>query len=487
MKKTKPCPTLRADLKAYMDNELTLVQRLRVRAHLHRCADCRNEVLEMKKITDLLRGSEAATPALAPALRSRVLSRLETVAPIEEAAVIAPPQAPALWRRQPLLVFGGGGVAVAASALVFATMYGPAARESARSASLDKARQVGTAFHMYGQDYDAQYYYDEHFPTSSQPAARHLEIARGRKAADLNNVEALPATAAAAPSMARAMPMAEPMANAETTARSDYGQPARRVKATDAAASLAFVVPERQVHKEAALGVQVAGLEAASDKIEQMVKTSGGFVASNNLATNGETGQKSADLVVRVPVKDFETLMTAFAGLGTVVTKSVTGEDVTEKVSDATSDEQVLTDEVQIASKKLETARMSEKRTGQKEQELRQLRMQLAQTRARLGLLRKMATLSTINVSLSEKPKKPAAGATTSTGGFFHGMQETNRAAMQAFQTAVRVPLVLLMWTLAFSPIWVPLVIAYRWASLKTLAQKAVGGATNPRLPDAEG
>ena len=235
------------------------------------------------------------------------------------------------------------------------------------------------------------------------------------------------------------------------------------------------LVDDRQVHREASIGVAVDTLEASSEKVEETVKAAGGYIASNNLTTD-TGGYKSAQLTVRVPVKEFDTILSTIGKLGDVQSKNVTGEDITEQVSDATSDEQVLVGEVTKVGKQIQ-----EKRTDQKEVELRQLRLQLARTRARLGLLRKIATLSTINVSLTEKAKK-AAAVTTDEPGWLHDLRETNKAATLAFQSAVRVPIVLIVWTLAFSPIWVPLILAYRWASIKSLARQAMSPATSDRM-----
>jgi len=137
----------------------------------------------------------------------------------------------------------------------------------------------------------------------------------------------------------------------------------------------------------------------------------------------------------------------------------------------------VLVNEVAAAQARLKKMIASEKRVGQKEQELRQLKIQLAQTRARLGLLRRMAALSAITVQITEKPRAALKKPADNGSGFWVGMRDTNRAAGAAFQTAVRVPLVLVVWVLAFSPIWAPLLIAYRWAALRgqgTPAAKSV-------------
>ena len=230
----------------------------------------------------------------------------------------------------------------------------------------------------------------------------------------------------------------------------------------------AELVMGRQVHREGSVTVAVDKLEAASDKVEQMVKASGGFVASNNLATDSD-GYKSADLSVRVPVEQFDDMLRQFAALGTVTAKSISGEDITERVSDATQAEQVLKDATQAAVRKLKNENGSEKEIRYREADLRRVKIEFAQTQARLGLLRKMARLSTINVSLTEKAKRAAQAP--SQGGFLGDLSETNRMVSAAFASAIRVPVVLIIWGLAFSPLWVPMLVFYRYAFRRGLRE----------------
>jgi hypothetical protein len=425
---------------------------------------------------------------LAPDLRARLLSRLEGVKP-ETAS------APPLWKRQPLMVFGGGGAALVASAIVFAMLYGPAKQFS------PSASQVAAAPESAMMKRQSMHDYDDAGKKSADVAvaapmekqlAGNIKTLPTDEARRMNEMVPSSAAPVAAPAPSRQVAQAldgKPVAamkeetqvangpvafrDAQTKDRGDVaamgGLAANGIVKGDSDLAL---VDDRQVHREANIGVAVEALEASSDKIEEMVQAAGGYVASNYLTTDATSGYKSAQLSVKVPVKEFDHILGAIGKLGDVQSKNVTGEDITQQVSDATSDEQVLTDEVSRASKQLQEQRMSDKRTGQKEEELRQLRLQLARTRARLGLLRKMAALSTIQISLTQKAKK--AAVTPEPPAWLRDLRETNKAAMLAFQSAVRVPIVLIVWTLAFSPIWVPLILAYRWASLKSLAQKAV-------------
>ncbi len=97
------------------------------------------------------------------------------------------------------------------------------------------------------------------------------------------------------------------------------------------------------MHKEATIGVQVPNPEATSDTVETMVKETGGYVASNTLNT-GDDGLKTAELTVKVPSRSLRHFLAQVAKLGNVQSKNISGEDITEKTSDADQTENVLED-----------------------------------------------------------------------------------------------------------------------------------------------
>ena len=440
-----PAPGIAADLKAYADNELMVLRRKTVANHLRQCAACRTEIAAMTRIANDIKTADASSaPPLSPDLRQRLLERMGAEAPSIPTARTLP-----LWRRKPLLVFGGGAASLAAFTVIFMPSLAKIRLdEQQKTASVNKAAQAAI-----------QHYkdYSEKFPV----VAKAGEVARKPEnvpetVAETSYYGDVSAVTAADGNSDAPMILATPQ---------DFSGTSRSAPAQteyDKLRSLDQLMTERQVHREGSVTVAVDKLEGASDKVEQMVKASGGFVASNNLATDSD-GYKSADLSVRVPIEQFDDMLKRFAALGTVTAKSISGEDITERVSDATQAEQVLKDAAQTAARKLKNENGSEKEIRYREADLRRVKIEYAQTQARLGLLRKMARLSTINVSLTEKAKR--AAQTPTQGGFLGDLSETNRMASAAFASAIRVPVVLIIWVLAFSPLWVPLLVFYRYAS----------------------
>ncbi len=391
----------------------------------------------MTTIADDIKSADAGSAAaLNPDLRQRLLERMGAETPSVPTARTLP-----LWRRKPLLVFGGGA-AYAAVFVMFMAILLPTfstAREKARQASPSSASlPVSSAAGEYGERFRVR-----HHQALSRSVGGATTVETKSRGVLANQ------------------PALEAVTSQEQSSESDFAP---------------SLVVERQVNRDGSVTVAVDKLEAASEKVEQTVKASGGYVASNDLSTDS-SGYKSADLTVRVPVDQFDDLLKQFAALGTVTAKSVSGEDITERMSDATQAEQVLRESAEAAARKLRNNGGGEKDIRYREADLRRVRIELAQTQARLGLLRKMAKLSTITVSLTEKAKR--AAQTPPPSGFLGDLTETNRMASAAFASAIRVPVVLIIWVLAFSPLWVPLALGYRYASRKNSAEASVGSTAS--------
>ena len=227
--------------------------------------------------------------------------------------------------------------------------------------------------------------------------------------------------------------------------------------------------PQRQVHKEATIGVQVANPEATSDKVADMVKETGGFVAGNTLDT-GADGLKTAELTVKVPVTQFETFMGQVARLGNVQSKNVTGEDITEKKSDADQTENVLEGDVQTSEARLKA--LGPRAKWHDEQATRDLRTQLAEARARLLLLKRMAALSTVTVDLTQTPKVQAVAPAT--GGFLSGLRASTHDALGSLVSSAGALIALAIWLLAYAPLWLPAGLLVRYG-MREYRKRSVG------------
>jgi hypothetical protein len=217
---------------------------------------------------------------------------------------------------------------------------------------------------------------------------------------------------------------------------------------------------ERQVHKEASLTVEVANAETQSEAVERLVKESKGYVAQNQLTTVDD-GTRQAALTCKVPVDQFDTVMGQLARLGLLKGKTLSGEDITDKVSDEQETGHVLRADIATTEEKLkERKRHSD--AVRDEETLRQLRIRVAQSQARLKMLTKLGALSEITVELDEKPKNAAPEPTRPANPFMEEVSGTGQAAAHSFLMALRLPVQLLVWIVVYSPLWALLIYGYR-------------------------
>jgi hypothetical protein len=216
---------------------------------------------------------------------------------------------------------------------------------------------------------------------------------------------------------------------------------------------------DRLVHRTADMNVLVQNTERVTEDIETKVKTlAGGYIASNDLTTN-EDGTKMATLKVKVPEHDFELFLNYVAKQGTVQSKSLSGEDITEKTVDTKQETRSLNEQIWEAHQRLKNAR-TRSQGREATAEIRDLRIQIAQAEGRLELLRKLARLSDISLVITEK-----ATNAPKTGGFLSQIKDTAQLAQEHFLMAVRIPIVLLVWIAVYSPLWLFVLLIMRLIS----------------------
>jgi len=423
------CSRFEDDLKAYTDGELSWLRRRAVRRHLTHCASCREEMFQMTQIAEDLRSADP-NEALSPTLREKILengpSAHPNKTPIQgsqkKSEQALPNPAPQNWgfigvgggaysRRRPILAWGLAGVVLVGWFAIFPVFQ--KVRENARRISPTASYAPAASAKMQVRLSDREAGMDKNgkvFVQIKNPNSQYqINAMSGVQSFDLNNPPA-------------------------------------------------GFTPLRQVHKEASVGIQVANPEATGDTVAAMVKETGGFVAANNLTT-GDDGLKSGELIVKVPVTQFETFLAQVAKIGNVQSKNISGEDITEKTSDANQTEGVLEDDVQQSEARLKS--LGAKAKWRDEEAIRDLRIQLAQARARLVLLKRMAALGQITVDLSQTPK--AVTPPPVTGGFLNTLKGNTHDALQSLVGSAAALLALVIWLLAYAPIWIPLLLIGRY------------------------
>lgn len=420
MKNPSTHPAFEADLKAFLDGELPASRRFQIRRHLQSCPQCREEIRIMQTIQTELKEE---TAPLGEDLRAKILENAPVGESTETPVVARKPS----FRLTPKLVFGMGSLAVLAAMMLLPTF----GHLSGRGGSADNPMPDSMSAPMAGSQSSG-------VTSSSAGSAGTMKEQSASDATD--NYAA----------KRRSMPSAGRGYSDSLSSTSQSVGGGNRIY-------LDGVVPDqRAVHKQGSLSVMVDDAEAKGSATEILIKNAGGFVAQNALSTAGD-GRKTATLDVRVPVDKFETVVAKIGKLGAVREKSVNGEDITQRVTVAGAQRESLARELSIREAQLRA--LSPKKAAQRASivaDVRGLRFQANQARAQLEYLKKYAALATLYVTLQDKAKPaPVVGATSE-------LNTTARAAWSSFLTTAQLPLQLILWILAYAPLWLPALLIWK-------------------------
>lgn len=159
--------------------------------------------------------------------------------------------------------------------------------------------------------------------------------------------------------------------------------------------------PVQRVIKTGQLSLRVTDAPATVDSIRALATSKNGFVESSSLSDSG-SGPRSARMTLRVPVADFDSIISDLKKLATLVlSDSVNGQDVTMEFVDLEAD---------LRNAKAEEQSYLEilKRSGSIEdilavtQRLTEVRGRIERIEGRKRLMENQTDLATINVSLTE-------------------------------------------------------------------------------------
>lgn len=133
----------RADLKAHLDGEMSVVRHWLVRCHLAQCAECREELRWLRRLGEDMKDIESARPR--PELRARIMANLPAAPPAPGIRVVhSRPDRERFSRLAPRLALASGFAMVFAFGAVFAlthTVQAPAGKQSmAQAARLDTSQ-----------------------------------------------------------------------------------------------------------------------------------------------------------------------------------------------------------------------------------------------------------------------------------------------------------------------------------------------------------
>lgn len=242
-----------------------------------------------------------------------------------------------------------------------------------------------------------------------------------------------------------------------------------------------------RIIKEGVISLQVPEGEfntAYRQVVEITQRFGGSVLASTTRTTDDETGASVGSVTVRVPVENYEDLLTDMGGIGDIRRREITAQDVSEEFVDLQSRQRNLEASERFYLELLERA------TGVPDaiavqQQLTGITQQLEQIKGRLQFLEARTSFSTLTVEINE-PGTPSVVPTPESEETGPSIGRSWRIAKDAFLNVVGGILVSVSFV---APLVVPLALGFLvW---RLLARRSVGARRRPdpepdRTPDRE-
>lgn len=156
---------------------------------------------------------------------------------------------------------------------------------------------------------------------------------------------------------------------------------------------------DRKIISTASLTIEVKSVQAAFDDVAKIVQANQGFISSSS--TYDTTGRKNGQMTVRVPQKNFYSSIEQVEALGTVKSKQISGQDVTEEWIDLGARLGNLNKQETRLAEILKNA-TTVKDVLEVERELERVRGEIERLTGRMNYLNQSVEMSTIMVSASE-------------------------------------------------------------------------------------
>lgn len=212
----------------------------------------------------------------------------------------------------------------------------------------------------------------------------------------------------------------------------------------------------RQVVKTGSLTLQVDNVDKAEKQARSIAEGAQGRVdkvASSDLAGPNPT----ITLTLRVPVAAFDAVVEKLEGIGVRMSKTVSVDDVTERLVDMDARlKTMLAQEQALRNMLARTGKMSDSLAVNRE--LTNLRSEIESIAAQRKSLGGQASFSTLEVVLSQKPNVATVASSDP-----NWLQSAWADAWGAANSFFRGIVSLLVWLLVFSPLWTAIILAIRW------------------------
>ncbi|MCH8025338.1 MAG: DUF4349 domain-containing protein [Chloroflexi bacterium] len=220
-------------------------------------------------------------------------------------------------------------------------------------------------------------------------------------------------------------------------------------------------VLDRKIIQSTSVAIEVEEVSGSFQEIIRITETAGGFVASSTFENRDE--EQIADVTIRVPADQYQSVLARIRGMGTVTTESSDANDVTEEYTDLQA--------------RLRTLNATEQRylelLGQADQineillvqdRLDVVRGQIEQVLGRINLLEHLTDLATITVHL--RPETLIVEAADGNGGNLNPLEAASASwetSLDALRVVAAVALIVVVFSWWLVPPAALLALGARW------------------------
>lgn len=168
-----------------------------------------------------------------------------------------------------------------------------------------------------------------------------------------------------------------------------------------AASDTAKAANNRKIIMNGNISLQSATYAKATAGIEALVSQYGGFIQSSNVQGSGKAGDRTAAYTVRIPSAKLDSFLNGVGDFGKVVSKSKSGQDVTQQYYDTDTHLTTLrAEKARILDILSKTQNMSDLLTI--EQRLTNIDNQIESLTGELQKMDSLVEMSTVTINISE-------------------------------------------------------------------------------------
>ncbi len=220
-------------------------------------------------------------------------------------------------------------------------------------------------------------------------------------------------------------------------------------------------VLDRKIIQSTSVEIEVEEVGGSFQEIIRIAETAGGFVASSSFSNRDE--EQIADVTIRVPGNQYQTVLASIRDMGTVTTESSDANDVTEEYTDLQA--------------RLRTLNATEQRylelLGQADEineillvqdRLDAVRGQIEQVLGRINLLEHLTDLATITVHL--RPETLIVEASGDDGGNLNPLEAASASwetSLDTLRVAAAVALIIVVFSWWLVPPVAIVALGARW------------------------